>query len=151
MNSDYRDMLSELCAAGAEFLVVGAYALAAHGLPRATGDFDIWVRPDPTNAPRVFQALARFGAPLFGLSAADLAVPGIVLQIGVVPSRIDIITRISGVDFAEAWEGRVRADLHGVTVPVIGRSELIRNKRAAGRPKDLVDVAVLTGVESGEE
>lgn len=144
MNTDYKDMLCELSAAGVEFLVVGAYALAAHGLPRSTGDFDIWIRPDETNAPRVMQALVAFGAPLFGLTVEDVAKPGVILQIGVVPARIDIITRIDGVEFAAAWENRVTATLHGVAVPVIGRAELIQNKRAAGRPKDLVDVAALT-------
>jgi hypothetical protein len=102
MNPDFRDLLAEFNASGVEFLIVGAHALAAHGHIRATKDIDLWVRPDPANASRVMSALRRFGAPLQDLSEADLARPGLIFQIGIPPIRIDIVTHIDGVDFAEA-------------------------------------------------
>jgi len=138
-------MLSALSEAGAEYLLVGAYALAVHGHPRATGDIDIWVRPTPENAGRVLRAVARFGAPVRDLSATDLATPGTVFQIGVPPRRIDLMTSIDGVEFDAAWTGRHQARVGDLDVPVIGRSDLVRNKRATGRPQDLADVAALGG------
>ncbi len=147
MNRDFVEMLSELSAAKAEFLVVGAHAMAAHGRPRATGDLDIWVRPSPENARRVWDALARFGAPLGELSVDDLQSADLIFQIGVVPCRIDVITAIDGVEFDSAWSARVQARLGAITVPVLGRDHLLQNKRAAGRPKDLADVAWLESSE----
>lgn len=143
MNRDFAEMLSALSAAGAEYLVVGAHALAAHGRPRATGDLDIWVRPSSDNADKVWAALARFGAPLSALKKQDLTTPGIVFQIGVEPVRIDILTAIDGVDFDGAWTRRIVVDVDGQSVPLLGKDDLIRNKRAAGRPQDLADVAAL--------
>jgi len=143
MNRDFAEMLSALSAAGAEYLVVGAYALAAHGRPRATGDLDIWVRPSSDNADKVWAALAGFGAPLSALKKQDLTTPGIVFQIGVEPVRIDILTAIDGVDFDGAWTRRIVVDVDGQSVPLLGKDDLIRNKRAAGRPQDLADVAAL--------
>ncbi len=140
MNRDFAEMLSALSEAGAEFLIVGAHALAAHGVPRATGDLDIWVRPTPTNARRVLRALASFGAPLHDLTLDDLTKPDTVFQIGVPPSRVDILTGITGVRFDDAWPRRVALDLEGAAVSVIGRSDFIANKRATGRLKDLADV-----------
>jgi len=139
MNPDFVEMLSELSASGAEFLVVGAHALAAHGLPRATGDLDIWVRADAANAPRVLEALRRFGAPLFDLSLDDLSKAGTVFQIGTAPARIDILTGVSGLSLEEAWPRRTTVKIGELSVAVIGREDLIRNKRATGRPQDLVD------------
>ena len=139
MNRDFVEMLSALFEAGAEFLIVGAHALAAHGKPRATGDLDIWVRPSPANAVRVFAALNKFGAPLFDLTLADLSEPGIVFQMGLPPCRIDILTGISGVTFDEAWPQRLEATVAGLNLPFLGRASLVKNKRAAGRPKDLLD------------
>ncbi len=146
MERDFVEMLSALNAAGAEYLVVGAHALAAHGVPRATGDLDIWVRGTPENAGRVLAALRAFGAPLFNLTTDDLSCPETVFQIGVVPVRIALLTSISGVGFEEAWSGRISASIEGVTFGVLGREELLRNKRATGRPKDLLDVESLTGM-----
>ena len=143
MERDFVEMLSALDAAGAEFLVVGAHALAAHGVPRATGDLDIWVRATPENAHRVLEALRAFGASLFDLTAEDLSRPETVFQIGVAPVRIDLLTSISGVGFEEAWTGRLPVRVEGIDVAVIGRAELIRNKLATGRPKDLLDVETL--------
>jgi len=136
-------MLGALCDQQVEFLVVGAYAMAAHGLPRATGDIDLWVRPSPENAERVWAALTAFGAPIFNLSKKDLTEPGTVFQIGLPPRRIDILTRITGITFEEAWEARIEIKIEGRTIPVLGKVELIANKRLTGRPKDLVDVQIL--------
>lgn len=141
LNPDYRDILSELSAAGAEFMVVGAFAMAAHQMPRATGDLDLWIRPDPENARRVWTALARFGAPVEQVTYEELAEPGLFLQIGVAPVRIDLLTEVDGVGFMEAWDERVERDFEGVRVPVISRRHLLANKKAAGRPKDLADAA----------
>ncbi|MBI4410670.1 MAG: hypothetical protein HY561_13240 [Gemmatimonadetes bacterium] len=145
MNRDFVEMLSALSAAGAEFLVVGAHALAAHGHPRATGDLDIWVRPTPENAERVWAALEEFGAPLFDLTRADLTTPDLVFQIGLAPNRIDLLTSVSAVVFDQAWSNRLMVDIDNVQVPVIGRNELIQNKRALSRPRDLADLADLEG------
>jgi hypothetical protein len=145
MNRDFAEMLSALSAAGAEFLIVGAHAMAAHGRPRATGDLDIWVRPTPENAARVWTALQAFGAPLFDLSLEDLTRPGVVFQIGVPPCRIDLLTEITGVTFDEAWPRRLTAEVEGQPLPFIGRNELLANKRAIGRPKDVDDLAFLEG------
>jgi len=136
-------MLSALCAEHAEFLLVGAFALAVHGEPRATGDMDLWVRPTRENAQRVLAALRRFGAPMERIAATDLEQPEIVLQLGVRPNRIDILTGVDGVSFEEAWAGRLESDVEGLRIPVIGRAELIRNKRATGRTRDLGDAEAL--------
>lgn len=145
LNEDFRDLLVLLADASVEFVVVGAYALALHGAPRASGDIDIFIRPSRANAERVVAALARFGAPLqsSGLTADDLAQPGAVYQIGLPPRRIDLLTEISGVSFDEAWASRVPAEVEARIVPFIGRDALLKNKLASGRPKDLADVARL--------
>jgi len=147
VNEDFRDLLHALLAVGAEFLVVGAHAMAVHGVPRATGDLDVWVRPDPQNAERVWQAVLNFGAPVgeMGVTRQDLQTPGIVVQIGVPPRRIDLLTEVSGLDFAEAWRSRATHRVGADAVPFLGRADLIRNKRASGRPKHLVDLTILEG------
>jgi hypothetical protein len=145
MNQDFAEMLSALIEAEADFLIVGAHALAAHGFPRATGDLDIWVRPSPDNAKRVIQALGAFGAPLFDLTTEDLTRPGVVFQIGVAPCRIDILTEISGVSFEDAWSRRALFSVEGRELPFISKGDLVVNKRAAGRPRDLADLAELEG------
>src|SRR4051794_4226003 len=147
MNRDFVEMLSALSAAGVEFLIVGAHALAAHGAPRATGDLDVWVRPSDANADRVLEALRSFGAPLFDLTRDDLTRPDTVFQIGLPPSRIDVLSGISGVTFDEAWPNRINVSVGVLTVPVIGRDEFVANKRAAGRPKDLSDLTLLPPVD----
>jgi hypothetical protein len=143
MNRDFVEMLSALSAAGVDYLIVGAYAMAAHGLPRATGDIDLWVRPTPDNAARVIRALEAYGAPLFDLTAADLTRSDTVFQIGVPPGRVDILSGVSGLEFDEAWTSRVTVTLAGVEVSAIGFDALLKNKLAAGRPKDLADIAWL--------
>jgi hypothetical protein len=143
LNPDFKDILSTLCAHKVEFLLVGAYAMAAHGLPRATGDIDIWVRPDVANAALVLKALKDFGAPVGSLTIADLTTPGIVFQMGLPPRRIDILTQISGVDFETTYTNRFEIELEGLVISVLRRVELLINKRASGRPKDLADLAWL--------
>jgi hypothetical protein len=143
VNRDFVEMLSALSAESVDYLVVGAYALAVHGLPRATGDIDIWVRPTPENADRVLRALRAFGAPLFDLTREDLLRPDTIFQIGVAPGRIDLLTGLTGLVFEEAWPGRMMTRIEGIAVPVIGREDLLRNKEATGRPQDLADAAWL--------
>jgi hypothetical protein len=143
MNRDFVEMLSELSAAGADFIIVGAHALAAIGIPRATGDLDIWVRPTRDNAERVLIALRRFRAPLFDLTVEDLTKSDTVFQIGLPPARIDILAGISGVTFDDARPRCTTVVIDGLQVPVLSRDDFIVNKRAAGRPKDLLDLALL--------
>ena len=145
MIADFRDALSELVAARARFLVVGAHALSAHGVPRATVDLDVWVEPEPANADRVYKALATFGAPLetLGVTRDDFLKPDVVSQFGVPPYRIDVMTSISGVAFGSAWDERIEAEIEGVRVPIIGLEAFVANKRASGRKKDLADLEAL--------
>lgn len=145
MNEDFRDVLAELLAARARFLVVGAHAVAVHGIPRATGDLDVWIDAGSENIARVWIALVRFGAPMeaLGVTTSDLAKPGTIVQLGVPPRRIDIITSVTGLEFEDAWTGRVTHRVNDLDVPFIGRAELLRNKRATGRPKDLADIDAL--------
>jgi hypothetical protein len=140
MNQDFVDLLRSFIAHDVRFLVVGAYALAVHGRPRATGDFDVWVDATPDNAPRVIGALGAFGAPMHDLTVADFAKPGIVYQMGLPPGRIDVLTELTGLTFIEAWPGRVEQPLDELHVPVIGREAFIRNKKATGRARDLGDI-----------
>ncbi len=140
MNSDFRDLLSALNAHGVEYLIVGAYAMAAHGRVRATGDIEVWVNATKNNAPRVIRALEEFGAPLHDLSETDLCEPDVVFQIGVAPIRIDILTSIDDVDFSDAWGARFSTRFADQSVAVLSEAHLIRNKRAVGRSQDLADV-----------
>lgn len=136
-------MLTALDDAGAEYIVVGAYALGGYGLVRATGDIDIWVRPTPENAQRVWDALVAFKAPRRNLSVADLHAADTIYQVGLPPFRIDILTSISGVDFDSAWKHRVQAKLEDYQFPILCKEDLLTNKLASGRPKDLLDAAWL--------
>lgn len=124
-------MLRELSDAGADFLIIGGYAVAAHGFARATLDIDIWVRPTPENARRVMRALVQFGAPLHGVTEEDLTTPGTIYQIGVKPTRIDILTAATGVEFDSAWSARISTTIDGREYPVIGMNELIVNSERA--------------------
>jgi hypothetical protein len=148
LNPDYSDILSAFADAGVEYLVIGAYALAAHGHPRATGDLDLWVRPTPDNAERVMEALSAFGAPLAEVSREDFATPDTVFQIGVSPRRIDLLTTIEGVRFDDAWPERLEIEIEDLPVSVIGRKHFIQNKRALGRPQDRADVERLREEET---
>lgn len=143
LNQDFRDILSCLKTEEVEFIVVGAYALATHGFPRATGDIDIWVRNSPVNARKTFQALLKFGAPLTDLSEADLTSPDVVLQIGVEPCRIDLMTGIDGVEFDHAWMNKVGVLIEDLEIYVLSKADLLTNKLAAGREQDQGDIAWL--------
>lgn len=149
LNNDYKDMLRCLADEKVKFLLVGAYAMAAHGYPRATMDIDFWVQPSPENAEAVLRALKTFGAPLFDLSVADLRKGGTIFQIGVAPRRIDVITSASGLDFDETYSRSVEVKIEEIPVRVPSVEDLIRNKKASGRKKDLADVESLEAL--GEE
>lgn len=143
MNRDFRDMLSALSGEGAEFLVAGAHALAVHGGPRATGELALWIHATEGNVRRVWRALTAFGAPLHDLAPEDLLEPDNVIQFGVPPGRIDLLTAVSGCTFPDAWAGRVVVELEGLAIPVLGRAALVANKRTVGRAKDLADLEAL--------
>lgn len=143
LNPDFRDILLAFIEAKVDFLVVGGYAMAAHRLPRATKDLDLWVRPEPDNAQRILLALDRFGAPRQGLSAADLEKEGTIYQVGVPPNRVDVITLVEGVRFEAAWQSRENVEIEGMQIPVISRRHLIANKRTVARPQDLLDADML--------
>lgn len=140
LNPDYRDILSAFADADVEYLLVDAYALAAHGQPRATGNLDLWVRPSTENAHRVVYALLAFGAPTSEIRRDDFETPDIVCQTGVSPRRIDILTSIDGVEFESAWRDRMDIVLENVLVHVISRAHFIQNKRAIGRARDIADI-----------
>ena len=143
LNNDYRDILRILSEEQVKFLLVGGYALAAHGHPRSTLGIDFFVMASEENAEAVIRALKRFGAPLQGVSIEDFKKEGTIFQIGVAPWRIDIITKIDGVTFADAWPRAVVMEWEGVRLRVLSLEDLLANKRASGRPKDLADVQFL--------
>ena len=140
LNPDFKDMLSCLKDERVDFLVVGAYALAAHGFPRATGDLDIWVRNDLENARRIMSALNEFGAPATELSYEDFTSTDLVVQFGVEPSRIDLLTGISGVEFEEAWQNRVSIEIDNLEIFILSKEDLLTNKIATDRDKDQGDI-----------
>lgn len=144
-NRDFRDLLAALSGRSVRFLIVGGYAVTFHARPRFTKDLDIWVDPTPENAGRVVAALTEFGAPLaaHGVTVQDLGTPGTVYQLGIPPNRIDILTAIEGLQFAPCWDRRVDARFADVAVAYLGRADLIANKRAVGRPQDLLDAELL--------
>jgi hypothetical protein len=144
LDSDFSEFVASFAAHDVRFMVVGGYALAAHGHPRATGDLDAWIWTDPQNARRILKSLEEFGFGDLDITQADLTSNDCVIQLGYPPYRIDLITRIAGVDFEDAWDRRMELQLDGVTVPFIGREDLIVNKRAVGRPQDIADVLRLT-------
>jgi len=144
-------MLQALHDEKAKFLLVGAYAMAAHGYPRATMDIDIWVLPAPENAEAVLRALRRFGAAMQTITQEDLQTEGVVFQIGVAPRRIDIITTASGLDFEETFKRSIAIDIDGIDVHIPSLADLIRNKRAAGRTKDLADAEALEEIWNFEQ
>lgn len=140
---DWSELIGLLGSHRVRFLVVGAHALAVHGRPRATGDLDIWVEPTPANAKRVGAVLKAFGFPALARQARRFAEPDRMATLGREPLRIDLLTSITGVTFKKAWRGRVRVQLDGHEVGFLGLKDLVENKRAAGRPKDLLDVALI--------
>ena len=147
LNQNFRDILFAFLDEEVEFIVVGGFAVAFHGHPRSTGDIDLWIRCSAQNASRVWKALREFGAPLFDLTLEDLQTPGMVFQMGVVPSRIDVIMEIEGVIFDDAWKEHLIIDVEGMKVPVIGKRQLLVNKKAVARPKDQIDILWLESEE----
>ena len=143
MNPHFVEILRAFRDEAVEYLVIGAHALAAHGHVRATLDIDLWVRPTPENARRTWRALQRFRAPLAKMRVEDFAEPAVLYQIGLPPSRIDIMTSVTGLEFEAAWPNRIMATFGDVTTPVLGLDDMRTAKRAAGRLKDLADLEEL--------
>ncbi len=140
---DFRELLALFNAHHVEYLIVGGYALAFHGAPRFTGDLDIFVKPEAANAQRILTALAAFGFASVGLTPSDFERPDQVVQLGVPPVRIDLITSITDVSWDEAWAGRIAGRYGDMPVYYLGREQFIANKRATGRTKDLADLEML--------
>lgn len=150
ISKDFEELFALFTAHGVKALVVGGYAFAFHAKPRYTQDIDIWIEPTPENAERLLRALEGFGFGALDLTVEDFMESWQFVQLGYPPDRIDLLTSIPGVDFAEAWANRVE-DLYGnQTVAYLGREELIRNKEVAGRPQDLADLAVLKRFGKGK-
>ncbi|MBK7907714.1 MAG: nucleotidyltransferase [Gemmatimonadetes bacterium] len=143
LDKDLRELLALLNAAGVEFLVVGGHAVAFHGRPRLTEDLDLFVRPELANGERIMRALQAFGFGSLGITAADFRADDRVIQLGRAPNRVDLLTKLYGVDFADAWSRRVAARLDDADVWMISREDLIRNKRETGRTQDLADAEFL--------
>ena len=146
-NRDFRDLLQCLNEAGAQYLIVGAYAVIYHTEPRYTKDLDIWTEPTPENAAKVWNALVKFGAPLTDLTLADLSNPDIVFQMGIEPNRIDIILDVEGLSFAEAWEDRVRGTYEDQKIFVLSYEHTLHAKKTAGREQDLLDAHRLEAIK----
>jgi hypothetical protein len=144
MYPDFKELLSAFNAHDVRYLIVGGYAVSIHAQPRATKDLDILIDPSRENGEALFAALAKFGAPVGGLSPADLVEPGSFFRMGTPPAMVDILPRIKGVEFAHAWERRVIREVDdGLSVPFISRDDLLTAKLASARPEDLADVAAL--------
>ena len=143
IQQDFKDLLVLFNAHKVEYMIVGGYALAYHGAPRFTGDIDIYIRPDSQNAQRIIKALDAFGFGSVGLTANDFETPDKIIQLGVPPVRIDIMTSITGVDWEAAYSGCVKGKYGDVPVRYIGFKEFVQNKRAIGRKKDLSDLEAL--------
>jgi hypothetical protein len=143
LNCDWTEFLNALISRRVRFVLVGGHAVAGHGEPRLTEDLDVFVERSPANARRLREALVDFGFGHVAPTANELARPHKVFMLGHKPWRIDILTSIDGVSFAQAWKSRVKAEFVAVPLYVIGRAMLIKNKRAAGRDQDLADVTAL--------
>ncbi|HOP29486.1 MAG TPA: hypothetical protein PK293_03015 [Spirochaetota bacterium] len=145
MQDDFRELLELLNEKKAEYLVIGAFALAFYGVPRYTGDLDLLVKPSPENAKLVLSALNEFGFSSSDLTEEDFSNPGIVIQLGYPPVRIDLITSITGVSWDEAFSNSLKGPFDDITVRFIGKKEFIKNKKAIGRLKDLADIEAIGG------
>lgn len=150
LDADLRELLESLIAHHVDFLVVGGHAVAFHGYPRFTEALDLLVRPDRENATRIMQALTDFGFGAIGLTVEDFIADDRVIQLGRAPNRVDLLTRLWGVEFSEAWRRRVPGQLDRIPVSMLSREDLIRNKRATARPQDLADAAALEALEERE-
>lgn len=143
LSKDFVEFIECLNRRAVEYLLVGGHAVAFHGWPRFTKDIDFWIQPTPKNARRVLLALDDFGFGDVGLHAADFSTPGKVVQLGVPPNRIDLVTTVDGVDFKAAWNRRIESDYDGIRLLVIDREDLITNKRTVGRTQDQLDLEKL--------
>ena len=143
LNKDYKEMLQNLLNNKVKFLVVGAYAMGVYGYPRATGDFDIWVETSPENSQKIYKSLSDFGAPLNQINKNTFCEEGIIFQIGVAPRRIDIITKIDGVNFQQAYPEKQEHEIEGITIPFLSKENLIINKESTGRERDKLDAQYL--------
>ncbi len=141
--ADWREFIELLAANSVDYVLVGGHAVAHHGYPRYTGDIDFLYRPDAENARKLRAVLDEFGFGSLALEPEEMLGENVVIQLGRPPNRIDLLAGITGVSFDDAWRGRELARIDGIDVPVIGRAELIRNKLASGRRKDLLDVDML--------
>lgn len=140
MNTNFRDILEVFNRHRVRYLVVGGYAVMQYTEPRFTKDLDLWIDATPHNADRVYAALAEFGAPISGCDPKEFTEPEQVFQLGVEPERVDVMTSIPGVKFGPAWDKRTTKIVGGLRVPFISKADLIRAKKAAGRPVDLIDL-----------
>ena len=140
---DFKELLILFNKHAVDFLIVGGYAVAMHGAPRFTGDIDLYINPVAENAKRILMALAEFGFAALDLNESDFQKPDYVVQLGVPPVRVDILTSISGVSWSQAWQGKVTGKYDDLSVFYLGRNDLIINKKATGRLKDLADVDAL--------
>jgi hypothetical protein len=143
LSKDLREFIELLNSNKVEYLVVGAFAVAWHGYPRFTADIDFLVRPSADNAIALLSALKAFGFASLNLASDDFIRPGQIVQLGVKPNRIDLITSIAGVEFDQAWAGRVVGAIDGIPVQVVGLDDLIRNKESTGRLQDRADAEEL--------
>jgi len=150
LNKDFKEFVELLNSTGVEYLIVGGYALAAHGHPRYTGDLDIWIRPSEDNVLGVLDVLERFGFGSLGLTQKDFLQPGAIVQLGYPPARIDLLTAIDGVEFDACQARKVVMNISGVDLPIIGLDEFRANKRASGRAKDLADLESLDSPKDNE-
>jgi len=144
ITKDWKELLEFLNANQVKYLVIGGVALSCYVAPRYTGDIDIFIEASPENAKRALKALNDFGFGSVGITEADLTGEDMVIQLGYSPNRVDFITKISGVEFKEAWDNRTVGELHGLQINLISKNDLLKNKLAAGRPKDLADADSLT-------
>ncbi|MGO9096215.1 MAG: nucleotidyltransferase [Bryobacteraceae bacterium] len=144
INSDFKDLLRELNAAGVRYLIVGGYAVMVYTEPRYTKDLDIWIEPTESNARKLLAALDRFGVPIKGVGPGDFTEPEVFFQIGVEPVRVDIMTSVPGLEFNPAWDRGLAVDFGGETAPVLSRADLLASKKATGRVRDRRDVKRLT-------
>jgi hypothetical protein len=143
INSDYRDLLLLFNEVGVRYLVAGGYAVMKYTEPFYTKDIDLWVDPAPDNAAKVFAALQAFGAPTVDLTVQDLCTPGVFFQIGIEPNRIDVMTDVPGLVFADAWRRAETFDFGEVAAPVLSRDDILLAKQTANRPEDRIAVTRL--------
>jgi len=143
LNEDYKEMLQILLNNKVKFLIVGAYAMSSYGYPRATGDLDLWVEASQENSEKLYQSLSEFGSPLERITKNTFCEEGIIFQIGVAPRRIDIITKIDGVNFQQAYLDKEEIEIEGFIIPFLSKENLIKNKECTGREKDKLDAHYL--------